>query len=91
MHLRLSVHAEGPDLLAYRLDGLEHSRWPITPTDPLAKLERLGRTPAPAQAGAHLASLATLDAALDRQGYRRLTNWAPGPHGPACEVTTSTV
>ncbi|WP_298991859.1 hypothetical protein [uncultured Pseudokineococcus sp.] len=90
MQLRLSVHAAGPDLVAYRRDGVEHSRWPITPTDPFVELERLAR-PAPAEAaGPHLASTAALDEALERQGYRRLTDWAPGPTGPVCEVTLRT-
>lgn len=87
VQLRLSVHAAGPDLVAYRRDGVEHSRWPITATDPLVELERLEHSAAAEPVGPHLASTAALDEALAREGYQRLTDWASGPTGPVCEVT----
>lgn len=90
MQLRLTVHVEGSDLVAVRKDGVEHSRWPVTATDPLVELERLHQ-PAPADPGGpHLASTTALDEALARQGYQHLTDWAPSRSGPVCEVTLRT-
>lgn len=87
MQLRLTVHAEGPDLVAVRKDGVQHSRWPIIAADLIVELERLSQ-PAPSEpSGPHLASTAALDEALARQGYQRLSDWSPGPSGPICEVT----
>jgi len=90
VQLRLTVHATGPDLVAYRGDGAAHSRWPITATDPITQLERLDQPVPDEPDGPHLATLGALDEALARQGYQRLTDWAPGPRGPTCEVTTRT-
>lgn len=87
MQLHLTVHAAGPDLVAVRRDGTEHSRWPLTPADPLAELERHDQTAPAKNTGPHLASTTALEQALARQGYRRLTDWAHGPGGPVCEVT----
>ena len=90
MQLRLTVHATGPDLVASRLDGAPHSRWPITPTDALVELERLEQVPPPEPTGPHLWSLSTLDEALGRQGYRRLGHWTSSPCGPTCQIATAT-
>lgn len=67
-----------------RRDSAEHSRWPIAQEDHLDALERLE---AGHSAPARPWSLSALDAALEREGYRRTSEWRPGDGGPACQIT----
>lgn len=85
MHLCLDVTAAGHELVARRRDGVEHSRWAVADVDPLqALLDH--------EAGVHPRArpwlLEALDAAIERQGYRRAGGWLAGVGGPSCVVNS---
>lgn len=84
MHLELIATALGGEMVLARRDGAEHSRWPIAQEDPLVALERIE---AGGEAPSRPWSLEALDAALEREGYRRTSDWRPGDGGPACQIT----
>lgn len=84
MRLELTATATGAELVLVRRDGAEHSRWPIAEEDPLVALERIEAGEA---APSRPWSLEALDVALEREGYRRTSDWRPGNGGPACRIT----
>lgn len=84
MHLELAATATGAQIVLRRRDGAEHSRWPIADEDPLVALERIEAGEA---APSRPWSLEALDAALEREGYRRTSDWRPGERGALCQIT----
>lgn len=88
VQLQLVVEVDGSELVARRVDGVEHSRWDVEAVDPFEVLARLEEPAAVARRPA-LWSLAALDAGLRRQGYERLGAWSAGPAGPVCQVTSA--
>lgn len=84
MHLELIATATGAHMVLRRRDGAEHSRWLIAEEDPLDALERIE---AGEEAPSRPWSLEALGAALEREGYRRTSDWRPGNGGPACQIT----
>lgn len=89
MQLLLVVEVEGAEFVAYRADGLEHSRWSVLAVDPVDELARWEGPQTTQVPRPPVWSLSTLDAALERQGYRRLQDWSAGRAGPVCRVTSS--
>ncbi len=84
VHLCLYVTAVGHELVARRRDGVEHSRWAVADVDPLQTLldHEAGVRPR-----ARPWSLEALDEAIERQGYRRTSEWTHSDTGPHCWLT----
>ena len=84
MYLGLVATATGAVMVLRMRDGVEHSRWPIATEDPTEALERLE---ADRELPPRPWSLEALEAALEREGYRRMSAWRAGEDGPACHIT----